>query len=309
MISRKQNLFLFFEENEWAYNIQSKLVQLAMNRFVIDEDAQFEVIKIYHLTKVKREMMDFRHPEFKNYVKERTEKEAHDLQLISDALNEAKRHQKHGDPHFIFGSFFHQPLIIGDSLKPKSRLLDWIVHQKRIQAHIKENCYRERSSYRKRKNLHRKQYCLESLHCTFYHGRRMFLISRATNIACYKGKMGLLLTSDSDFSRHVEALEQASINIPRSSINDDLENFIQEIQNRHRPSDSRCMLYLNKMLTSEELKQVEKNDMSFWKTLGNGGEITWKHKDMSFPCEDSQENDKKNKFLFCACIRYTEFLQ
>ena len=37
---KRQNLFLFFDESEDKNDISPKLVQLAMNRFVVDEDSQ-----------------------------------------------------------------------------------------------------------------------------------------------------------------------------------------------------------------------------------------------------------------------------
>ena len=50
---RKQNLFLFFEENEFEFDISSNLVRLSMNRFTIDEEAQFEIIGVYNLKRVQ----------------------------------------------------------------------------------------------------------------------------------------------------------------------------------------------------------------------------------------------------------------
>ena len=47
MVFRKQNLFLFYEKNAALCDIQLQLVNSYMNRFIIDEDAQFELIGIY----------------------------------------------------------------------------------------------------------------------------------------------------------------------------------------------------------------------------------------------------------------------
>ena len=49
MARRKQNLVIFFEENDDARIIDSKLVRLYTNRFTIDEDDQCEIDGIYHL--------------------------------------------------------------------------------------------------------------------------------------------------------------------------------------------------------------------------------------------------------------------
>ena len=47
MVFQKQNLFLFYEKDSILCDIHLQLVNSYMNRFVIDEDAQFEVIGIY----------------------------------------------------------------------------------------------------------------------------------------------------------------------------------------------------------------------------------------------------------------------
>ena len=46
-----QNLFLFFEENDDEKDISSSLVHLYMNRFVIAEEDQTEIIGVYNLSK------------------------------------------------------------------------------------------------------------------------------------------------------------------------------------------------------------------------------------------------------------------
>ena len=38
--TKLQNLYLFFEETEYGKDISSNLLRIAMNRFIIDEDAQ-----------------------------------------------------------------------------------------------------------------------------------------------------------------------------------------------------------------------------------------------------------------------------
>ena len=47
-----RNIVLFFEENQDPMNISSRLVRLYMNRLVIDEEQQMEVIGSFNLTKV-----------------------------------------------------------------------------------------------------------------------------------------------------------------------------------------------------------------------------------------------------------------
>ena len=49
MAGRKQNLILFFEENEDYSVIDSRLVRMYMNRFTIDEDHQPEITAVYDI--------------------------------------------------------------------------------------------------------------------------------------------------------------------------------------------------------------------------------------------------------------------
>ena len=49
MSSYAQNLFLFFQESEDKSDVSSNIVRLAMNKFIVDEDAQFEIIGVYCL--------------------------------------------------------------------------------------------------------------------------------------------------------------------------------------------------------------------------------------------------------------------
>ena len=51
MERKRQNLFLFFEENDDEKDISSSLVHLYMNRFVIAEEDQTEIIGVYNLAK------------------------------------------------------------------------------------------------------------------------------------------------------------------------------------------------------------------------------------------------------------------
>lgn len=50
----KRNLLLFFEENEDPDNISSNLVRLLMNRFVIEEEKQYEITGTFNLSKVSK---------------------------------------------------------------------------------------------------------------------------------------------------------------------------------------------------------------------------------------------------------------
>ena len=54
MHRRNRNIILFFEENENAGSISSKMVRLYMNRFIIEEEQRFEITGVFNLAKVPK---------------------------------------------------------------------------------------------------------------------------------------------------------------------------------------------------------------------------------------------------------------
>ena len=49
MSKQSKNLVFILDESETKYDISSNLVRLYMNRCIIDEDAQFEILGVSHL--------------------------------------------------------------------------------------------------------------------------------------------------------------------------------------------------------------------------------------------------------------------
>ena len=83
MTGRKQNLVLFFKENEKYHVINSRLVRMYMNRFTIDEEHQTEVTEVY-------------------YIKSGTRKEYNEC--FSKSLKmERENKTANTDTHFILG--------------------------------------------------------------------------------------------------------------------------------------------------------------------------------------------------------------
>ena len=124
----KQNLVLFFEENELPYVINKNLVRIYANRCVIDEDAQFEVIGVYWLQNVTKSMYELNDPLYKAHSKQRTSKEAYDRETISEALEEAYAHETASvDTHFIIGSCFYSNRIFRTASENRlDKLLEWM---------------------------------------------------------------------------------------------------------------------------------------------------------------------------------------
>ena len=53
-----QKIVLFIKPDERAYETPLKIGNLFMNRFAVDEDAAFEILKIFELGKYSNDMYD-----------------------------------------------------------------------------------------------------------------------------------------------------------------------------------------------------------------------------------------------------------
>ena len=71
MTKNMQKIVLFIEPNEDAFMTPLKIGNLFLNRFAVEEDAAFEVLKIFELEKASWKMYDLDHSEYK---KERKQK-------------------------------------------------------------------------------------------------------------------------------------------------------------------------------------------------------------------------------------------
>ena len=64
-------IVLFIEPSDDAFNMSFKIGYLFMNRFAIDEEATFEILKIFELAKSSSKMSDPRRREYDNFEHER----------------------------------------------------------------------------------------------------------------------------------------------------------------------------------------------------------------------------------------------
>ena len=111
MSSYTQNLFLFFEESEYQPDVSSDIVRIAMNKFIVDEDARFEVVGVYHLKKRIKPLETYQsisQTDREKYHEHAVEKCKHDQNVMYKALNRADSITTDNvDTHFIIGSRFH----------------------------------------------------------------------------------------------------------------------------------------------------------------------------------------------------------
>ena len=76
-----QKIVLFIEPVDDAWFTSSKIGHLFMNRFAIEEDPGFEIVKVLELEKASFAMCYRKHPEYKNLENDRNQK---GIDLIDD---------------------------------------------------------------------------------------------------------------------------------------------------------------------------------------------------------------------------------
>ena len=271
MFPQKQNLFLFFEENEVQTIIDNKLVLRYANRFIIDEQAEFEICGVYQLQKVEQLMYERIQPLYKTNANQRTFKEAIDRDTLSEALEKAYLlESKSADTHFIIGSSFHslaveKPTVIN---RPR-KLIEWMSDEMKFQE-------------------------LTSVYITLLAGHRNSMMTNEMNIRAYDGKMEAHCTTPG-------AREKPIALYPKSSVNDDFELSFTLIQ-RGRRLQQGAHLFFHPMLTPHELHLIRKKDDSYLRSfehhlLGLNPDV--REEELKY----YPDNDKKLRYVSCLCVR------
>ena len=226
MAPTKQNLFLFFQENEIQSYIDRRLVKLYMNRCIIDEDANFEIIGVYELMKVTDPMFNISNPLYKTNASQRTNKESVDRDIFGEALEKASKHETNStDNHFIIGSAFHS--VPSEDIRVISRmdkLLDWLFNEVKSRK-------------------------MRSLYVTILCGHRNNLMTKDLHKKTYDGKGATHVTS---YPVH-SAREKPTTTPLQFSVNDDFELSIKLIRHGRRLQQN-MTLFLHPMLNPYELK-------------------------------------------------------
>ena len=243
-------------------------------------------------------MLDTFSPEYKKFAKERTDKEAFDKDLISEAVEKALLHQtSFADTHFIIGSQYHGAFQVPPRIRSKGFINDRNTERLAISTRLFGWISSEI-----------KDIGLQSLYCTIYVGTREFLITPGLSVACYDGKIKQRQVNLSE-----EISEEIFMRNMKSSINDDLEDFIQQIRNGCRPSNGPVMLYLYKMLTKNQSRLAKTNNRQFWSTIFDNKIFLIpgfnQVRETSMKCESYEVLLKETKFIFCCASRYTALLK
>ena len=282
MAPTKQNLFLFFEENEMQPVIDRKLVKLYMNRCIIDEDAKFEIVGVYELQKVVDPMLNGFNPLFKTNASQRTDKEAVDRDTFTEAIEKACMHETNStDNHFIIGSSFHAMALQKPTVKNRiAKLLDWLLNEIKSQE-------------------------IRSLYVTILTGCRNTLITKEMHKVIYDGKKQL----------SYNVVWDGTIDKPihfQMSVNNDFELSIKLIRHGRR-QQQHTVLFLHLMLNPYELKLLENKDETFLRSfLGHhladkvpGARADVHEEELRcFP-----DSNPKLRFVNCFCLRWSFYLK
>ena len=287
MTPTKQNLFLFFEENEVQFLIDRKLVKLYMNRCIIDEDANFEIIGVYELLKVTDPMFNILNPLYKTNASQRTNKESADRDIVAEAIEKASKLETNStDNHFIIGSAFHleknsDRKSAGAVQKP-SRLAKLIA---RLLIEVKFQAIR-------------------SLYVTVLAGFRNNLITKEMHKEIYDATKTSYKNGVMEIGR---TKPDGPIDIPlQISVNDDFELSMKFIQ-RGRRLQQNMVLFLHPLLNPYELKMFKTKDETFLESLSG-------HR---FSCADVSEkelklfpdSDPNIRYLSCFAFRRSFYLK
>ena len=105
----RQNLVLFFEENEDQRKINQNLVRLYMNRFIIDESSQHEIIGCHELSKVSKSLYEDRFEHKQEWLAcntpEALRKRRNDRKVFIKGLEQSKKFETQNTViHWIIGS-------------------------------------------------------------------------------------------------------------------------------------------------------------------------------------------------------------
>ena len=308
MVRREQNFILFLEETEEEYFISNKLAKLYVNRFLVDEDAQHELLYSGHLCKNSSRLFQNYDPEYLKSEDDRNFKTSSDHNHIAEALLIAKQKFSLKNLHLVFGSSFY-------TIKFHHHIQKW--------AAVWIN------------NIG-----LSSITLTLLDGKRFYLVSKEKTLDAYQGRIGieresiiptvsgLLVTTESGLVDISNFLPISGETIRMTTVgdsylddlfpaNDDFElEFQKSLQDTtsvlHTVGsnlDAKKVLFLTPMLSRAEMKAISSENASYMQKFCQYTPIQ-KHiyGDVNNPDAASAEmakSESDTKFVLCICNRRT----
>ena len=140
MERKKQNIIIFYEENNDEKDISSKLVRLYMNRFLIGEDDQSEVSGVYDLAQNTQPNENTPLVEFSSIWKQKDSKLKNGktvfLKSVSKIFESEKLANRSRGPQFVNSYKIH--FIVGTSWNINASGLKRILLQNIVKSMIKQ---------------------------------------------------------------------------------------------------------------------------------------------------------------------------
>ena len=231
MERKKQNLILFYEENNDEKDISSKLVRLYMNRFLIGEEDQSELSGVYDLAQNTQPNEDTPLVEFSSIWNQKESKrngfgKTVFLKSVSKIFESEKMANRSRGPQFVNSYKIH--FIVGTSWNINASALKRILLQNIIKSMIKQAWQTDQN--------------------------KEFGVRKVSNVVTLlRGSHRNLLTTEQLKSTHVRSKDGEEL------INDDLEYFYKHDMASTKPSFSekvKCLSFY-KQLTDIEVEKLK----------------------------------------------------
>ena len=231
MERKKQNLILFYEENNDEKDISSKLVRLYMNRFLIGEEDQSELSGVYDLAQNTQPNEDTPLVEFSSIWNQKESKrngfgKTVFLKSVSKIFESEKMANRSRGPQFVNSYKIH--FIVGTSWNINASALKRILLQNIIKSMIKQAWQTDQN--------------------------KEFGVRKVSNVVTLlRGSHRNLLTTEQLKSTHVRSKDGEEL------INDDLEYFYKHNMASTKLSFSekvKCLSFY-KQLTDIEVEKLK----------------------------------------------------
>ena len=230
-------------------------------------------------------MLNDYNPLFKTNAYQRTNKEAVDRDIFTEALEKASMHETNSiDNHFIIGSRFHAKMAVKklSVINPVERLMHWLLNEVKSQE-------------------------IRSLYVTILTEVRGNLITKEMHEDIYDEKASMM--KKSYYYTKVLIKEPNPLHM---SVNDDFEWSIKLIRHGERLQQNN-FLFLQPMLNPYELKLMEKKDETFLRSF-MGHHLADKVPGARADVHEEElrhfpDSDPRLRYVSCCCIRLSFYLK
>ena len=275
MSKLNKKIVLFIDPSDKAYLTPSKIGNLFMNRFAIDEDAKHEILKIYHL---ENTLQKFTRGKLSS-------EEGLDLFIYTIITYDSQVKPNFVRPFKEAG--FLEIIDAGVATMVDLGANDMMPHFIQCIYHSLDPAFYYYLFEKLKEIILKKiqEYGIKSSILTMLHMDRINLLTKEKSKLAAEGK----LKNELGWRSY------------EGSINDDLDLFINNLQNSNEVEDEVVWSFFLPKLTKEELKLVEEKNEEHMRTYDDG-----LFADVGV--EEMKKSDSKDKYLHSGCLRGTAHL-